>query len=386
MANTIKGLLPSGKAPSVLKDEIISLIKAEAPAPDLSPYATKEELAEVKPTAEAIAKAQGVWLVRSDTQPEPTMYGVPVIWVDTANPDEYRPSAPVFTSSTRTYTIPADRGATYWVDGTEVKAGTHTAPEPYPKTITITAKAKPGFTFAVGALTSWQYTFEAVPIPYEDAVLPMSSYWRLDDAPGTKAPRDRGTAPLARYNDLNTNTITFGSPGIGVGATSAKITGINQNWLHFSPAQVTAFTATAVMKWVNGGDMNLKLMSTQNSSFAQLNIGSQGDGRTIFQPSFSGGGASAITEITKLATVPQPADGQILHIAYTWDGATLTGYVDGVAAVSGKWAGSQVASELLKGWETSGSSTGWYLAGVGITLGEAKSAQWVAEASKAVKR
>lgn len=44
MANTIKGLLPSGKAPSVLKAEIIELIKTEAPAPDLSAYATKEEV------------------------------------------------------------------------------------------------------------------------------------------------------------------------------------------------------------------------------------------------------------------------------------------------------------------------------------------------------
>lgn len=46
MANIIKGLLPSGKAPSVLKAEIIELVKTEAPAPDLTPYATKEELAQ----------------------------------------------------------------------------------------------------------------------------------------------------------------------------------------------------------------------------------------------------------------------------------------------------------------------------------------------------
>lgn len=46
MANIIKGLLPSGKAPSVLKAEIIELIQTEAPAPDLTPYATKEELAQ----------------------------------------------------------------------------------------------------------------------------------------------------------------------------------------------------------------------------------------------------------------------------------------------------------------------------------------------------
>lgn len=46
MANVIKGLLPSGKAPSVLKEEIIEMIGEHAPAPDLSGYATKEELAQ----------------------------------------------------------------------------------------------------------------------------------------------------------------------------------------------------------------------------------------------------------------------------------------------------------------------------------------------------
>lgn len=44
MANEIKGLLATGKAPEVLKTEIIELIQAEAPAPDMSGYATTEAL------------------------------------------------------------------------------------------------------------------------------------------------------------------------------------------------------------------------------------------------------------------------------------------------------------------------------------------------------
>ncbi|MFW0169300.1 hypothetical protein [Rothia sp. P4278] len=44
MANIIKGLLPSGKAPSVLKEEIIELVGEHAPEPDLSGYASKEEV------------------------------------------------------------------------------------------------------------------------------------------------------------------------------------------------------------------------------------------------------------------------------------------------------------------------------------------------------
>lgn len=42
MANTIKGLLPSGHLPSVAKTEVQGMITASSP--DLSPYATKEEL------------------------------------------------------------------------------------------------------------------------------------------------------------------------------------------------------------------------------------------------------------------------------------------------------------------------------------------------------
>lgn len=38
------GLLPTGRAPSALRAEIIELVKAEAPAPDLSGYATKADL------------------------------------------------------------------------------------------------------------------------------------------------------------------------------------------------------------------------------------------------------------------------------------------------------------------------------------------------------
>ncbi|WP_237205776.1 hypothetical protein [Rothia nasimurium] len=61
MANTIKGLLPSGKAPSVLKAEIIELIKTEAPAPDLTPYATTEVV------DEKVAQVQAQGAVKRQT-------------------------------------------------------------------------------------------------------------------------------------------------------------------------------------------------------------------------------------------------------------------------------------------------------------------------------
>lgn len=46
MSKNFIGLLPTGNAPSVLKAEILEMVKTNAPAPDLSGVATKEELEE----------------------------------------------------------------------------------------------------------------------------------------------------------------------------------------------------------------------------------------------------------------------------------------------------------------------------------------------------
>ena len=47
MSKNFIGLLPSGNAPSALKAEILEMVKTNAPAPDLSAYATKTELSSI---------------------------------------------------------------------------------------------------------------------------------------------------------------------------------------------------------------------------------------------------------------------------------------------------------------------------------------------------
>lgn len=74
MANIIKGLLPSGKAPSVLKDEIISLVKAEAPAPDLSGYATVEAVESVVKASGGIRQVSGNVVLSPADPPVVEMY------------------------------------------------------------------------------------------------------------------------------------------------------------------------------------------------------------------------------------------------------------------------------------------------------------------------
>lgn len=69
-------------------------------------------------TAEAIAKAQGFTLIASEEEPEPTLHGVPVIWIDTSvkrDPKAWVPKAPTFDISKYTYTIPGDEGVDYLV-------------------------------------------------------------------------------------------------------------------------------------------------------------------------------------------------------------------------------------------------------------------------------
>ena len=382
--NIIRGLLPDGHAPSVLKQEIKDMIQSQAPAADLSNLATKAELAEVKPTADAVAKVLGLWPVRSDSEPSQTMHGVPVVWIDTSNPGAYVPPAPVFSQQGKSIEIPSAKLATYKVNGQPVGAGTHRAEEPYPRTVSVTAEPAGGATFAVGAVTAWTFTFEAQAIPYEDAILPLTSYWRLDDVAGTKRPRDRGTSPLTIALDVSPDYAEFGGPGIGVGPTSLTVKKGFALWANYAPASLTAFTWVAVMQWRDGAGIAVRLGGSQSNSVPSFLYFAQGDNRTIGPATFEGKGLGPVTRVKPTS---QPVDGQIIVLGYSWDGTTLRGYVDGELVATAPWSGSQVASELVKTVSLS-VATGqkWNIAGVGFQNGEAKPEAWFKAATDALKR
>lgn len=381
--NIIRGLLPDGHAPSVLKQEIKDMIKTEAPAADLSLLATKAELADAKPTAEAVAKVLGLWPVRGDSEPAQTMHGVPVVWIDTSNPSAFTPPAPVFSQKGKSVEIPSSKLATYKLNGAAVGAGTHRVDEPYPRTVSVTAEPAGGSTFAVGVVTAWTFTYEAQAIAYEDAILPLTSYYRLDDAPGTKRPRDRGTSPLTVYADLN-DSVEFGGAGVGVGATSLTVKKGGQHWANFAPASLAAFTWVAALQWKDAAGVTLRLGGSQHRSVPGFLFATQGDNNTLIQPIFEGNDVGAVTTRKKVA---QPADGDKILIGYTWDGSTLRGYVNGEMVVSAPWSGSKVTSELIKpmAWGAAAGKT-WNLAGVGFQNGDAKPESWFKAASEALKK
>lgn len=111
MANVIKGLLPSGKAPSVLRQEIIDIADEKLQnAIDRIPTEDKAR--------QAAKDLIGQLIIRSSTPPEHTkIEGIPVIWLDTRQKDAWVVTPPTISEATGRGSIPTDEGATYQVNG-----------------------------------------------------------------------------------------------------------------------------------------------------------------------------------------------------------------------------------------------------------------------------
>lgn len=345
---------------------------------------------------ERIAKAQGVWLVRSETEPPETMHGVPVIWVDTSNsaaaPSEtsgsdtplpvvkqVTPPPPVFHGEAKTYTIPAVTGVKYLVGDAEVSGTVTVQP---PMTVRVVAEPQPGYAFPVGAPASWSFEFEPASSPFDNAVLPLTSYLRLDDAPGATAPRDRGTSPLTLFTKYGGN-FTPGAPGIGVGATSARIINTGSVVAAFNPSDIRAYTATLVYKINRENTQLVTLMSLWSNSMPSLTVlTAKGAGTAAIVNFQNAGGAKT----TNVSPAPALADGDIVVMVQTWDGTTIHGYVNGVEVAIIPWAGSTSTNDALKiiNWSASGGEI--IIAGLGFQKGEAKGAEWVRAAYEAAKR
>ena len=356
---------------------------------------------------ESLAKLLGLWFVRSETAPPTTMFGVPVVWVDAsgrvtpipspATPTpapvtpapvtpapapvvkQARPEPPTFSGSGKSYTVPVVEGVSYEEGGRVVTGTVAVVP---PKTVTVVAKPKQGYSFPVGTISSWSFEFDTASSPFDDAVLPLTSYFRLDDAPGATTPRDRGITPLTLITKYG-NTLTPGAPGIGIGATSARATGNGYILAQFNPSEVRAYTAISVHKVNRKYTQSRSAAALWSNSMPSLLVMTVKDGdRTVvnFQ---SGGGATTTT----VNPAPTLADGDIAVLVQTWDGTTIHGYVNGVEVITIPWAGSASTNDALKiaSWGAPDSSE-IHLAGVGFLKGEAKSAEWVRAAYEAAKQ
>ena len=383
-ANIIKGLLPDGHAPSVLKQEIKDMIKAESPAADLTKFATKEELAAVTPTAEAVAKALGYALVVGENEPAPTTYGVRTVWFDTSNPSAFTPPAPVFSQKNKTVEIPSTKFATYKLGGAPVAAGVHRVDEPYPKTVSVTAEPAGGAKFAVGAVASWTFTYESQVIPFDDAVLPLTSYLRFDDAAGAENPKDRGTSPLVLVSKYNAKLVAGGA-GIGVGPTAAKANGQSYQFANFAPNSMRAFTLILAVK-VNRQAANIiKLGGLWSDKMPRFSITTAAGAGTGFSVDFERPNGGRVTK--NAAAAPAVADGETMLMAVTWDGTTMRGYINGIEVASVPWAGLDSGNDHIKFIEWSVlNNQELSIAGFGFAKDEVKSVEWMKAALAALKR
>lgn len=382
--NIIRGLLPDGHAPSVLKQEIKDLIKSEAPAADLTKLATKEELAAVTPTAEAIAKALGYALVVGENEPSPTTHGVRTVWFDTSNPGAFTPPAPVFSQKNKTVEIPSTKLATYKLGGNAVAAGVHRVEEPYPKTVSVTAEPAGGAKFAVGAVASWTFTYESQVIPFDDAVLPLTSYLRFDDAAGAEKPKDRGTSPLvlvSKYNDK----LVPGGTGIGVGPTAAKASGQSYQFANFAPNSMRSFTLILAVK-VNRQAANIiRLGGLWSDKMPRFSITTAAGAGTGFSVDFERPNGGRVTK--NAGAAPAVADGETMLMAVTWDGTTMRGWINGVEVASVPWAGLDSGNDHIKFIEWSVlNNQELSIAGFGFAKDEVKSTDWMKAAVAALKR
>lgn len=107
-------------------------------------------------TAEAQAKAQGYWVVFSETPPTETeMYGVPVIWgrrEGMSQPIPVAPTPPSFDLTSRTVTVPDMVGLRYKMGGTPISGRTAMVADGR-GLVVVSAEALPGYTII--GVNSW---------------------------------------------------------------------------------------------------------------------------------------------------------------------------------------------------------------------------------------
>ena len=124
-------------------------------------------------------------MVVSEQEPEPTIVidgrTYEVWWVQTKTNDAeaWKPQPVTANISGRSYTVPADDGATYRVGGQVRGAGTHPINSAGETTLSWSAEPKPGYTFASDAVTSGELEWPARSYQSGDVVT-SDSFERAD--------------------------------------------------------------------------------------------------------------------------------------------------------------------------------------------------------------
>ncbi|WLQ07102.1 S8 family serine peptidase [Arthrobacter oryzae] len=130
------------------------------------------------------------------------------------------PSAVLFTDRDGTandsYTVPVSEGVDYLVGGTVVKAGTY----PGSGTVTVTARAKPGYVLAAGATAQWTLAFKGALEPAVPTISGAPAVGStLTAVPGTWTPAPDSLA----YQWYRSGTAIAGATSAGYRLTDADL-------------------------------------------------------------------------------------------------------------------------------------------------------------------
>lgn len=261
-----------------------------------------------------------------------------------AAPVTVTPTAPTASDSADTYTIPSMTGVEYLVGGVVQSAGTKTVGD-VDATVTVAARALPGYTLTGTA--TWTFTFSKRATPtatYEPAVLadnPMLLLM-LDDPAGTTKPEVQGTLAAHHTFSLGAGGGTFGAAPLGAGATSLALPGGSTSRLGLDQSKITkdgsngAFWGVTRMAVEALVDLTSTSASVSDTLVTVVGTGGYGVLSVSKAGRVSARWGSAEAK-TGAGVLPYPTGRALLQAR--WDGATLALFVNGVQAATAPLAG-----------------------------------------------
>ena len=226
-----------------------------------------------------------------------------------ADPGAWVAAAPSFSTEDRTYTIPADAGATYQVNDVAATEGTYPVGDGA-VSVTVQAVARMGYTLAPP--TSWTHSWPAAPAEtYTEAVLADTPvhFLPLDDPAGVASARNLGLDGRAWTID----GAVMGGASIGALTASATLTPqrsikspdptLLSGALAWSAEAVVALDTTQIARWA--------VIGASRSTWGL--VGNDAAIYAYHNGTFTGDSSSPV-----------------MHLCVVYDGATLRLYKNGV--------------------------------------------------------
>lgn len=173
---------------------------------------------------------------------------------------------------------------------------------------------------------------------YKDALLRLGTPWVFLDFEETSGTTVFDTGG-AGHNATSSGGLTGGATGLIVGGKAYTFDGVNDlvSWSSYPPS-LTSFTAICWVKTTTNGKMIMQLQHAAGNSLLYLSVGptTAGGNNNQFVVYIRNSAGTSQIPINSSTVIN---DGNTHMVSVTWDGATVTLYVDGepkaTAAIGG---------------------------------------------------